>query len=181
MGTLNAFYVRASDPSKSATLRAQYPSAFTEAGTTFYAVELPNDCFKCPDAELQSLSAQLGTDVVWVSFQSAVDAFQYHHWRNGNHLRSLVYGCFENEREWEQVEGQPQEWEAAVIFGNLGDALRFRTDEEERRSITRIYASRLIEVGADEPSLDGRETARGVAEFFGFPGWSLGESDANDE
>lgn len=173
MGTLNAFYVRISDPSKSAALRAEYPSAFTEPGTDFYAIELPVDRFECPDAALQSLSARLGTDVIWLGFQSVVDAFQYHHWRNGDHLRSLVYGCFEHEREWEQVEGQPQEWEAAVIFGYLTDALRFRTNEEERRKIQRIYANHIIELGADEPSLDGRETARGVAEFFRFPGWSL--------
>lgn len=172
MGTLNAIYVRARDAATAAAVRATYPTACSESGTSFVAIEQPDDHFRCPDAELQALSAKLKTDVIWLSFQSAVDAFQYHHWTAGKHLRSLVYGCFENEREWERVEGAPQPWEANVFFGDLDRAIKYRDSEKERREIGRIYRENLIEVGACEPSLDAREVARGVAEFFKFPGWS---------
>jgi hypothetical protein len=124
MGTLNAIYVRASDAAAGSAVRASYPAAYSESGTPFLAIDQPNDHFRCPDAELQALSARLKTDVIWLSFQSAVDAFQYHHWSDGRHLRSLVYGCFENEREWERVEGTPQPWEGSVFFGDLDRALR---------------------------------------------------------
>lgn len=173
MGTLNAIYVRAGDARTVAAVRASYPAACSEPGTSFLAIDQPTDRFRCPDDELQALSAQLKTEVIWLSFQSAVDAFQYHHWSDGKHLRSLVYGCFQNEREWERVEGTPQPWEASVFFGDLDRALQFRVSVEGRRQIERIYRENLIEVGASEPSLDARESAHGVAEFFKLPGWSL--------
>jgi hypothetical protein len=172
MGTLNAIYVRATNPDTAAALVAKHSAAYTEAGMDFYAIDQPDDHFRCPERQLSELSADLRTDVIWLSFQSVVDAFQFHHWRDGKHLRSLVYGCFENEREWERVEGTPEPWEASMFFGDLDRALRHRGSEQERRDIERIYRGNLIEVGAFEPSLDAREAARGVAEFFKVPGWS---------
>ena len=177
MGTLNAVYVRASDPVTAAAVRAAYSVAYSESGTSFFAVDQPDDHFRCPDAEMEALSARLKTDVIWLSFQSAVDAFQYHHWNDGKLVRSLVYGCFEKEREWERVEGTPQPWESGVFFGDLDRALRYRDSEEERREIERIYRGKIIEVGAFEPALEARESARGVAEFFRLPGWSLADGD----
>jgi hypothetical protein len=171
MGTLNAIYVRASHTATVTAVRARYPSACSESGAPFLAIEQPEDLFRCPEAELQALSARMKTDVIWLSFQSVVDAFEYHHWNDGKHLRSLVYGCFEHEREWERVEGTPQPWEAKVIFGDLDRALECYDSEEDRRDIERIYREHLIEVGAFIPSLNARETARGVAEFLKFPGW----------
>lgn len=177
MGTLNAIYVRASNPATATAVKGAYPTAYSEPGTDFFAIDQPNDRFRCPDAELQALSARLKSDVIWLSFQSLVDAFQYHHWEDGKLVRSLVYGCFENEREWEKVEGTPEPWESVVFFGDLEGALRFRDLDLERREIERIYRGNIIQVGASEPALDGRESARGVAEFFLLPGWSLTDED----
>ena len=173
MGTLNAIYVRAANPTVATAVRATYPSAYTEPGTSFFAIDQPDDQFRCPGVELQAISARLKTDVIWLSFQSVVDAFQYHHWQTGKHVRSLVYGCFEKEREWERADGTAQPWEAEVLFGDLDRALRFRDSEDDRREIERVYRAHLVEVGAFEPSLDAREAARGVAKFFRLPGWSL--------
>ena len=83
MGTLNAIYIRAADSTSATAVQAPYPSAYSVAGAPFLAAEQPENHFRCPDAELQRLSAQLKTDVIWLSFQSVVDAFQYHHWKSG--------------------------------------------------------------------------------------------------
>jgi hypothetical protein len=80
MGTLNAIYVRAAEPEKMAAVRAEHPSAYTESGSEFYAIEEPTN-YVPPESDLASLSSRLNTDVLWLGFQSAVDAFQFHHWR----------------------------------------------------------------------------------------------------
>jgi hypothetical protein len=141
MGTLNAIYVRASDPHTISALLSKLPLAYTEADTDFYAVDQPESRFECPEVELCDLSASLRTDVIWLAFQSVVDAFEFHHWRDGKHLRSLVYGCFEQERTWERVEGSGEPWERGALFDprHLAIALEYTTDPGERREFERIY------------------------------------------
>ena len=177
MGTLNSLYIRVPDESVAAAVRAAYPSAYTEPATTFYAVRQPDQLFRCPESELQSLSARLDTDVIWLSFQSAVDAFQYHHWVGGNHLRSLVYGCFDREREWERADGQSEEWERIVLFDadELARLLKYCDSDEQRQNLARVYREQKVTPGSSEPSLEARETARGVAKFYRFPGWGLAD------
>jgi len=77
---------------------------------------LPKEAYEVPERDLAELSLRFGTDVLWLSFQSTVDAFQFYHWRNGEHLRTLVYGCFDKEHTWERTEGNPESWERAVFF-----------------------------------------------------------------
>jgi hypothetical protein len=176
VGTLNAVYIRSTDPAGARAIRKAYPSAVTERGTSFFAVQLPADRFRCPKTELQQLSKRLQTDVIWLSFQSVVDAFEYRHWRSGKRVRALVYGCFAHEREWEQVEGQPQEWEAAVLFDRDRVHLEDCTPAE-RKQLKRIFREQILKVGSPYPSLDAREAARGVAEYYRFPGWELSNED----
>ena len=178
MGTLNAIYIRAADRSAASAIAAEFADAYTEPGTQFYAVDQPSDRFRCPEAELAALSERLNTGVIWLSFQSAVDAFQFHHWRGGKHLRSLVYGCFDEERTWERVEGRAEPWEDAILFDRhqLVHALQYIEDEGERLAVESIYRDRRIMPGHTEPSLDAREIARRVARFFHLPGWGLVET-----
>ena len=172
MGTLCAIHVRLTDPAKANAFRAEYPTAFTETGSEYYAVEhAPR---KPPEADYASLSARLDTDVLYLSFQSVVDAFEYHRWRSGQRLRTLVYGCWgPQERTWERVEGKAEAWESAAIFDprHLTTALRHVT-EAEAAELGRIWAEMEIVPGRIEPYLDARETARKVAEFYHLPGWS---------
>ena len=56
MGTLNSIYVRAANPDAAAALLAKYPAAYTEAGTDFYAIDQPEDRFRCPEGELSDLA-----------------------------------------------------------------------------------------------------------------------------
>jgi hypothetical protein len=175
MGTLNAIYVRAADTSVASALSAEYAQAYTEPGTQFFVVDQPVDRFRCPEAELMALSERLKTDVIWLSFQSDVDAFQFHHWRSGKHLRSLVYGCFDEDGTWERVEGWAEPWEDAILFDRhqLVHALQYIEDQGERRAVESVYRERKIVRGHTEPSLDAGETARRVARFFHLPGWGI--------
>lgn len=81
-----------------------------------------------------------------MGFQSAVDAFQFHHWQEGKHLRALVYGCFKEERAWERVEGTPEAWE-----------------------LERIWKEAKIEPGMTQPRLNSRRCAHKIARIYGFP------------
>jgi hypothetical protein len=176
MGTLNAFYVRTDtdDARVTAAIRARFPSADIEAGAPFCGVTLPDEAFEAPERDLLELSAQLKTDVVWLSFQSVVDAFQFHHWRAGEQLRSLVYGCMD-ERTWERAEGTPEPWERAVFFDEerLKHALEYLDTGDDKQRIERIWRDAEIQPGRTEPDLDARECAWKVAEHFHFPGWNL--------
>jgi len=166
MATLNAFYVRGTqeDDAIKAVIRAKFPDAKIEANKEFWGVTLPEETYKAPEGDLTELSSRLGTDVLWLSFQSTVDAFEFHHWRDGEHLRSLVYGCFDKERTWERAEGRPAPWERAVFFDPKGL-------ENAKREIERIWRDAEILAGRTEPGLIARECARKVAQQFRLPGW----------
>lgn len=177
MGTPNAFYVGAAIgiPAITAAIRTKFPDAEVEAGTHFCGVTMPDEAFEAPERDLMELSSRLKTNVVWLSFQSVVDAFQFHHWQDGKHLRSLVYGCFAEERTWERAEGTPEPWEREVFFGQreLEHALEYLDSDDDKREIERIWREAEILPGRTEPGLDGRECARSVAQHFCFPGWGL--------
>ena len=177
MGTLNAFYVRswADHVAVAGAIRAYFPDAEIESSTEFWGVRLPDGAFEPPERKLMELSLRLTTDVIWLGFQSVVDAFQFHHWRAGKHLRSLVYGAFKEERTWERAEGSPEPWERQVLFdwSGLEDRLEYSDSDHERQELERIWRDAEIQPGRTEPSLDARECARGVAAFFHFPGWGL--------
>lgn len=176
MGTLTAIYVRASDQATANALLADYPGAFTEPDMPFYAVEDPPCGFRPPEAELRDLSARLATDVLWLAFQSVADAFEYHHWDSGLHLRSLVFGCRVEERTWERAEGVAEPWEREAIFDR--ESLVFELEwarESERGEYERIWRDAVLLPGQVVPCLDARETARKVAEYYRLPGWYLNE------
>jgi hypothetical protein len=172
MGSMNAFYIRAADAGRIDSIRTAYPKAYTEAGSEFLAVEKNIDADLSMGIELRRLSDELQTEVIWMQFSSVTDSFMYLHWDRGELIRALIFGCFEREREWERAEGREQPWEGKVIFGDLEGAMRFVDDEAERQRIRGVFERRLIEVGNDCPQLDGRETARGVADFYQLPGWN---------
>jgi len=177
MATLNAFYVRPVTDRGAVTkaIRAEFPEAEIEISTEFWGVRLPDHAFEPPERKLLELSSRTTTDVIWLGFQSVVDAFQFHHWRAGEHLRSLVYGAFKEERTWERAEGSPEPWERRVLFdqGELENRLEWSESDHERRELERIWRDAEILPGQTEPSMDARECARGVAAYFHFPGWGL--------
>jgi len=171
MGTLNAIYVRAglADP---LMLKATYPTAYTEAGSSFFAIDLRPDQFGCPEDELLFLSQTLLTDVLWITFQSAADAFEFHHWKAGKLLRSLIFGG-KVQGIWERVDGVPEAWERDTFFEarQLKSLLEDEEDAAKRNQIQRIFDDGILEVGSWLPMVDARESARAIAEFYNLPGW----------
>jgi len=174
MGTFNAFYVRAAanDDAMVAAIRAKFPEAEVEADTEYWSVQLSEDAYEPPERELADLSARLKADVIWLGFQSVVDAFQFHHWRAGEHLRALVYGCFKAERTWERVEGRPEPWEREILFDRkrLASHLKYVRDASQKRELERIYRDGDISPGQTEPSLDAHGCAHEIAAHYHFPG-----------
>jgi hypothetical protein len=172
MGTLNAIYVRITEPYKVAKLLETYPKAFTEPGSSFHAIMSSSQ--KPPVDDLSRLSEDLDTDILWLSFQSVVDAFEFYHWRSGKRMRALVFGCYAEERTWERAEGDPEPWELAAIFDlkRLAYALE-DAPADEVEELRRIWKDSVIMAGHHDPSIDARETARKVAEYYHLPGWHL--------
>lgn len=178
MGTLNAIYIRAANAASIKAIKNAYPGAITEPWSQFFYVQLADNAFDCPESSLASLSKTLHTDVLWLSFQSTVDAFAFLHWFEGQRLRALVYGCTE-ERTWERVDGVPEPWEQSAVFErtDLENTLACYDDPDERTAIEMIYRDQVISPGNFYPRLDSRETARAVARFYGLPGWDLKDEE----
>jgi hypothetical protein len=185
MATLNAFYVRsgADHVAVRGAIRADFPDVEMDISTEFWGVRLPDYAFEPPERKLMDLSLRMATDVIWLSFQSVVDAFQFHHWRAGEHLRTLVYGAFKEERTWERVEGSPEPWERQVLLdqSELENRLEYSDSDYERQELERIWRYAEIQPGRTDPSMDARECARGVAAHFHFPGWGLGLGPATPQ
>jgi hypothetical protein len=175
MGTWNAFYVSTRDSGTAAAIRERFPDAEIESSPDFLGVKMPEDAFKAPESELAELSALLDTDVIWLGFQSVVDAFQFHHWRSGRHVRALVYGCFDEERTWERAEGEPEPWEREVLFSQeeLEHVLKYTDNESQREELQRIWRDAEISPGSTEPGLASRECAHKIAAHYGFPHYGL--------
>lgn len=137
-----------------------------------------------PEELLERLSRDLETRVIWLAFQKQVDAFGYQRWENGTRLRRLVYGCYDQERTWEQVDGEPEPWEGAAIFDVLGLEGRIaslrqlgkdsRLIPEEEESLRQIWRERRLDVGSVEPAIEGRDVAEAVALAYRLPGWTEG-------
>lgn len=176
MGTLNAVYVRANGASIESAVGKIFPHAEVEAGQEFtgFTLTKANNAFEPPHDDLCELSDECGTDVIWLSFQSTVDAFEFHHWHDGLLLRSLVFGCYAEERTWEQAQGQPEPWENAAFFdpGGLEFALKHAQSDDARRQLEWIWQEEEIVPGRQDPNINARESARKVAEFYDLPGWS---------
>jgi hypothetical protein len=173
LGTLNAIYIRATERRQVAAVRRRYRQAYTEEGSEFYAVDAARTGYVPNESDLSAFSERLATDVLWLGFQSAVDAFQFHHWSSGKHARALVFGFFEKERTWERVEGNPESWERSAFFAERDLAqLVEAVSREQAAELQRIWRHAELVPGRMDPTIDGRESARKVAEFYRLPGWS---------
>lgn len=171
MGTFNGFYVRGRNASATAAIQRVFPNAEIESSAEFLGVRMGEEDFVPPEPDLGRLSAALKTDVIWLGFQSAVDAFQFHLWRDGNHVRALVYGFFEEERTWERVEGTAEPWEREIFFSQeeLNRSLRFANGDAHREELRRIWREAEISTGKIEPSLDSRDCAHTIARYYQLP------------
>jgi len=177
MGTWNAFYVRTSpgNAEVSADITKRYLTSKMEFSPTYLGARLPDQEFEAPEEWLKELSQKFNADVIWLGFQSNVDAFQFHHWLNGEHLRSLVYGCFGEERTWDRAEGKPEAWESDILFHprTLQFALEYAEDDAARDALKRIWQTQEILPGQVEPGLESKSTAFAVATHYQLPHYGI--------
>lgn len=179
MSLWNAFYVRNCDASTITTMQNQFSLVNVDLGEDFLGITLADSAFEPPMNKLAALSADLDTEVIWLSFQSVVDAFEFHHWQAGKLLRSLVFGCYEEERTWEHVVGEPEPWEREAFFdpNRLRYASKFVNTAREKHQLEQIWSEAKILRGETEPGIDALEAARTVAKYYGFPGWGWHEQE----
>lgn len=175
MGTWNAFYVRAGSERAVPVIRKDFPKQEIEQFEEFTGVNMGDDAFEAPAAILTKLSSQLGTDVMWMSLQSTVDAFQFHHWKLGKQIRSLVYGCFQEERTWERAEGEPEPWEREVFFSqkDLDFELKLANNESEKQDLKQIWQKGEIVAGRMMPPVDAKDKAHKIARIYRFPHYGI--------
>ena len=74
-----AMYVRADNQRAIEDLKAEYPKARTEPGSSYYEIKDRPFDYNPSDDRLRELSSRWQTDVLWLGFQSVVDAFSFHH------------------------------------------------------------------------------------------------------
>jgi hypothetical protein len=178
------FYVRLDAVRRAAMLDA-LRNAIGSDGTLYdqdtHAVVLWH-AFEPPEALLQRLSKELQAQVIWLAFQKQVDAFAYTRWENGIMFRRLAFGCYEKERAWEQVDGEPESWEASAIFDERRLERRFsQTDRpggelsyspDGKEELRQLWKARHLMVDSEEPNINGRDVAEAVAIEYRLPGWS---------
>jgi hypothetical protein len=178
------FYVRL-EPTRRAEMLDAVRSAVGADGTVYdqntHAVVLWRE-FHPPEQLLGRLSRDLNTQVIWLAFQKQVDAFAYERWENGTRLRRLAFGCYDKERTWEQVDGEPEAWEAAAIFDPAQLDIRisgsrrlgpgFALAPEEEQKLRQLWRERRLTVDSQEPNITGRDVAEAAAIAHGLPGWT---------
>lgn len=165
MASFNGIYVRATE-SQIGDLLVRHPTAQSEPGFAFYEIVLSGTP---PEADSIELSARLDTDVLWLSFQSSADIFEFSHWRSGLRLRELAFRGY----VWERVSGAAEPWERGVFFDSeqLEDRL-LRAGAEEAVELKRMWGVAEIVLGRETPYVDPREPVRAIVAHYRLPGWS---------
>jgi hypothetical protein len=177
MGTWNQFYLRTTEANldaADAAVRKAFPNLEIKHHENWAAVDLGFDEFEAPEQKLATLSVQLKTDAIVLAFQSAVDAFQFYHWKNGDLLRRLIHGCFAEERTWEKADGVAEPWEVEAFFNpkNVELAIDCCDSEAEKNKIRQAAQEHLIEPGQTIPWVDAKGAAWAVGKFYKLPDFS---------
>jgi hypothetical protein len=171
MSTFNAFYVRkhgADDATKAAIARL-YPKADIQMLPEFVGAILSRDDIEPPEQKLKEVSGSLGADVIWVTFQTTAESFIFHHWRAGEQLRALWYGCAD-EGVWGRAEGEAEPWEAEEFWSEdaLEGALECAENEAEQQKLRRLWKDRAIRRGQTDPSVSSEDAVHAVMDHYGL-------------
>lgn len=171
MGASNAFHVKTTDQVLLQIIRNEFPDAVVTTGAEFTTFQLPATRTKAPEQALLVISEHLETEVFWLSSQSDLDSFQFHFWREGTLVRSLIFGCFGEGRAWDRAFGKVQPWEKAAFFSDkyLQIAQEYASQPAEKQELERLWQANEIRKGRSEPSINARECAQQAAAFYGLP------------
>src|SRR4051812_22606521 len=164
MGGWTGFYILTSDAAAIGAVRKLFPLAISgqpvkiEQEKDFIRVNLGPYASEVPSTDLERLSSNFSTDVIWLRFHSGTETFEFHHWRAGKALRALVFGLYE-ERTWERVEGSAEPWERKAFFDprNLQSALEQARDSAEKQELERIWREAELVPGRTEPSFSSSD------------------------
>lgn len=181
MSTFNAFYVRkqAREDAAREAMLSLYPKAHIQVLPDFIGAVLPRNNVEPPEKKLAELSTRFATEVIWVTYQTTAGSFIFHHWRAGEQLRALWYGCA-NEGTWDRAEGQPEPWEAEEFWSDdaLASAVECAESDSERRKFERLWQERIIRKGQTEPSVSSEDAVHTVMEHYAL--FDPGFGDAAD-
>lgn len=169
--TFNAFYLRkkAADVAMRTAILSLYPSARIEMPPDFVGAALSPDDVEPPEQRLAELSRSFATDVIWVTCQTTAESFIFHHWRAGEQLRGLWYGCA-REGTWERAEGRAEAWEAEEFWSEnaLEGALECAATDSERRELEQLWKEQVIGQGQIKPSVSSEDALHAVMEHYGL-------------
>lgn len=172
MSSMYDFFVQKVNDIAISDVRGMFPSAELITNAEFIRVRLG---IYAPEQALMGLSLRLETDVMWLSYHSVVDWFEYYHWKDGILLRALVYGRTV-ERAWERIEGEPEAWERQVFFDpdDLASLLEWSDEdetEEEKQQLREFWQHGELVLDRMEPFLSAQSCAFDIATYYRFPGW----------
>lgn len=159
-----------------ARLRAAAPkgSVVHEDGAlAFVAVLLPSA--ELEPADLSGWSRDFG-EVIALSWHSVADLVVYDHWRDGARTRGLTHA---GEAGWLRVAGEPEAWEAALLFTDAklealledleSDLSDPATIERETTDLRRVFAAKRLEEGHVRPAPDLPALLRTIEKHYGLP------------
>lgn len=172
MGSMTRIYARCASPSLWAALRARFPQATIEPPSEFASIQ-PQDGSRFTPTDGEHLSAELGTETIYLAFSSASESFQFTRCQPGRTLRHIQYGMFVEQGLLEEVTGTAEAWETAAFFDRyaMQAFADIGTDDPEYERIAEIYHQRLIRAGETYPMIDARESARAAATYYRLTDW----------
>jgi hypothetical protein len=183
MGSMVQLYVRCDDQTAVVQLSRRFPDASIEPPSAFASVPMVSDEPMVP-AELDRISKELGTEIIYLAFSSVTDSFQFTRSISGSTVRHLQYGMYVEQGLWEEVGGSAEEWEKPAFFTRDMPADELQ-DHPDRDRIAEIYAKGTVSGGEIYPMIDARESARAAAVHYRLTDWldnwnDMEQRDASD-
>lgn len=164
------FYVRCGDDAEAlARVYAHYPDAVIDPPSTFASISV-SDGENVNEATVMDVAERLRAEVIFLGFASSTDSFAYTHCVYDRCVRHLRYGWEKEERWWESVEGEPEDWEHAAFFDEqqLED---MEALDPMRERVEAMFRRGRVRAGMGWPIIDAREAARAVAVYFRLTDW----------
>ena len=168
MGAMLRMYLRCDDPPALARVKQRFPTAIIEPPSVFASVDVTLEERIAP-AELDRLSAELNTEIIYLAFFSVSDSLEFTRSVRGQTVRHLQYGMAE-QGQWEAVVGSAEEWEVQAFFATNILAEVAPNDPDAQR-VAEIYAQRILTRGEIWPMIDARESARVAAVHYRLTDW----------
>jgi hypothetical protein len=171
MGSSADLYIRCSSDSELAEIRTRYPGVQMDVGALFAKAPVSH-ILRFTRQSVQAVADELCREVIYLSFSSVADSIQFTRCTPGRLHRHLQHGMYVEQSLWEEVEGDPEPWEAAAFFpATMIRGWDDPQDLDRKLRVEELYRRRFVVQGEDDHYIDGRESARAAAHFYGLSGW----------